>query len=192
MGFSRIYIILNTRYDSAGLNERREGNINTEEREHSTMKIRLHGLFFCIGLSLTILTITQNARAALGEPAESIAKDIKALSSARRATTTRNSYTVQEIVSDANTVREYVNTSGIVFAIAWNGLTHPDLTPLLGSYAGEYQKALQKTIRVPGRRHLQVKSNNVVVEKWGHMRNLQGRAYIPALMPQGVSIDEIR
>jgi hypothetical protein len=37
-----------------------------------------------------------------------------------------------------------------------------------------------------------LKANNVVVEKWGHMRNLQGRAYAPALMPQGVSVDEIR
>lgn len=156
------------------------------------MKIKLHGLFLCISLSLAILMIAQRAQATLGEPAESISKDTKALSAARRATTTRNSYTVQEIVSAANTVREYVDASGIVFAIAWNGLTHPDLSLLLGSYVGEYQQALRETKHVPGRRHFQVKTNNVVVEKWGHMRNLQGRAYIPALMPQGISVDEIR
>ena len=34
--------------------------------------------------------------------------------------------------------------------------------------------------------------DRVVVEKWGHMRNLQGRAYAPALLPPGVSSDEIR
>jgi hypothetical protein len=46
--------------------------------------------------------------------------------------------------------------------------------------------------RQPGRRHVTVKTDGVVVEKWGHMRNLQGRAYAPALIPQGVSVDEIK
>jgi len=164
---------------------------NTDERGYSMLKIKLYGLFLCFSLSLSNLMITQKAQAVLGEPAESIAKDSKALSAVRRVTTTRNRYTVQEIVSDANIVREYVSPSGIIFAIAWNGLTHPDLTQLLGTYAGDYQQALRLTKRVPGQRHIQLKANKVVVEKWGHMRNLQGRAYAPALMPQGVSVDEI-
>jgi hypothetical protein len=150
------------------------------------------GLFICFILSVSILMIAQKAQAALGESAESITKGSKELSASRRATTTRNRYTVQEIVSDSNTVREYVSPSGMVFAIAWNGLTHPDLTQLLGSYVGEYQQALRQTKRAPGQRQFQLKANNVVVEKWGHMRNLQGRAYAPALIPQGVSVDEIR
>jgi len=37
-----------------------------------------------------------------------------------------------------------------------------------------------------------VRTDRVVVEKWGNMRNLQGRAYAPALIPPGVSIDEIK
>jgi hypothetical protein len=156
------------------------------------MKIKPYGLVLCFSLSLSILMIAQKAQAVLGEPAESIAKDSRALSAARRATTNRNGYTVQEIVSDANAVREYVSPSGVVFAFAWNGLTHPDLTQLLGSYAGDYQQVLRQTKHAPGQRHIQLKANNVVVEKWGHMRNLQGRAYAPALMPQGVSVDEIR
>jgi hypothetical protein len=89
-------------------------------------------------------------------------------------------------------VREYVSTSGVVFGIAWNGLIHPNLTQLLGSYAGEYQEALLQTPRIKGSRHLQVKTSGVVVEKWGHMRNLQGRAYVPSLIPPGVRVDEIK
>jgi hypothetical protein len=46
--------------------------------------------------------------------------------------------------------------------------------------------------RQPGRRHVTVKTDSVVVEKWGHMRNLQGRAYAPALIPKGVNVDEIK
>jgi len=31
-----------------------------------------------------------------------------------------------------------------------------------------------------------------VVETWGHMRAMRGRAYVPALVPAGVALDEIR
>ena len=104
-----------------------------------------------------------------------------------------NGYTVQEFASDATTVREYVAPSGIVFGVAWDGLTYPDLTPLLGSYDGEYQEALRQEPRKPGlRRHHAVRTDRVVVEKWGNLRDLRGRAYAPALIPPGVSIDEIK
>ena len=99
---------------------------------------------------------------------------------------------IHEFQSETITVREYVSPSGVVFGIAWNGLTHPDLIPLLGSYASEHQKAASHIKRQPGHKYVKVESDNVVVEKWGHMRNLQGRAYAPALIPQGVTTDEIK
>jgi hypothetical protein len=157
------------------------------------MKIKLYTLFLCLGLSMGVLAIAQHVQATLGESVDSVASDQKALKAVKRATTGRNGYTVQEFALDGTAVREYVSPSGIVFGIAWNGLTHPDLTPLLGSYAGEYQTALRQTPRKPGlSRYQSVKTDRVVVEKWGNMRNLQGRAYAPSLIPPGVSIDEIR
>jgi hypothetical protein len=154
---------------------------------------RLFALALSLGISAAILTAVHNvALAALGESAESINSDRKALSAQRGATTTREGYSIQTIKSDATTVREYLSPSGIVFGIAWNGLVHPDLTRILGSYTGEYQDALRQTPRKQGRRQLQVKTNKIVVEKWGHMRNLQGRAFAPALIPPGVSVDEIK
>jgi hypothetical protein len=156
------------------------------------MKIRkLSSLSLCLGFVLIFLLV-QQAQAALGESSASISSDRKALVSVRHATTARNGYTVQEIDTGTTVVREYISPSGIVFGIAWNGLTHPDLTLLLGSYNSEYQKALTETRRLPGRRHVQVKTDGIVVEKWGHMRNLQGRTYAPALIPQGVTVDEIK
>ena len=146
----------------------------------------------CFILASLVLSIPRSAQATLGEPAASVESDRKALSAQPRTPSARGSYTVQEVVSDANTVREYVSSSGVVFAVAWNGLTHPDLTPLLGTYVDDYRQALQKTKRTPGRRSLTAKGDRVVVEKWGHMRNLQGRAYVPALIPSGVSLDEIK
>jgi len=157
------------------------------------MKTRLATMFIGFVLVVSVLSVAQQAQAVLGESVDSVTTDQKALSAARgAATTVHNSYTVQEVTSDATTVREYVASSGIVFGIAWQGRTHPDLTLLLGSYNSEYQEALRKTPRHPGRRHLQVKTDRVVVEKWGHMRKLQGRAYVPALIPSGVSLDEIK
>jgi hypothetical protein len=156
------------------------------------MRRRLYALFLGIGLLSMAFATSQQAQATLGESVDSVTSDQKSLSALRPSTTIRNGYTVHEITSDSTTVREYVAPSGIVFGIAWNGLVYPDLTPLLGSYFSEYQEALRHTPRKPGRRRLQVKTDRIVVEKWGHMRNLQGRAYSPALVPAGVDVNEIR
>ncbi|HUI67132.1 MAG TPA: DUF2844 domain-containing protein [Nitrospirota bacterium] len=156
------------------------------------MKKRFYALLIGLGIYVTAFASVQSAQAALGESADSITSDRLSLSAVQGVTTTLNGYTIHTIESDATKVREYISPNGVVFGIAWNGLIHPDLTPLLGSYAGEYQEALRQTPRKPGRRRLQVKTDHIVVEKWGHMRNLQGRAYAPALIPPGVSIDEIK
>lgn len=156
------------------------------------MKRRFFTRFLTLWFAAIILAFAQQARATLGESAVSVAKDRTALSAVQRSAKVLSGYTVHEIESDASSVREYMAPSGVVFGIAWNGLIHPDLTPLLGSYAAEYRTALKQTPRKPGRRRHQVKSERVIVEKWGHMRNLQGRAYDPALIPAGVNIDEIK
>jgi hypothetical protein len=156
------------------------------------MKRALYVLSLGLGLCIASLAGVQQAGAVLGESAESVESDRRVLSAVRGATMVRDGYTVHEVSSGATFVREYVSPSGIVFAIAWNGLTHPDLTLLLGTYTGEYENALERTPRKRGQRALRVQADRVVVEKWGHMRNLQGRAYAPDLIPPGVSIDAIK
>lgn len=156
------------------------------------MKRLLTALALVSALAATPLIPVRHAEAALGEPATPIAAGRRAVSPDQRVITPRNGYSVQEIGSGATSVREYVAPSGIVFAIVWNGVSHPDLTPLMGSYVTEYQQALRQAPRQRGQRRFQVRAARVIVEKWGHMRNLQGRAYVPALIPEGVSIDEIK
>jgi hypothetical protein len=132
------------------------------------------------------------AFATLGGTADSVESDRAALAAVKRNVTSSDGYTVHEIAYNGTTVREYVSANGIVFAIAWNGNRSPDLTTLLGSYANEYQSALQNTPHRPGVRHSSIKTDDVVVERWGQVRNLQGRAYAPSLIPTGVTIDEIK
>jgi hypothetical protein len=156
------------------------------------MKRRLIALFLSLVILAAAFATVPGVQAALGESADSVDLDRKALSAVRGVTTVRNGYTVHAIESASAVIREYISSSGVVFGIAWNGMLHPDLTQLLGSYTSEYREALQQTPRNPGQRRLQVKTDRLVVQKWGHMRNLQGRAYAPALIPPGVSIDEIK
>ena len=156
------------------------------------MRRKFYTLFLGLIVSAVISTAAHVADAALGESADSIASDRMSLSAVRGAAKVLGNYTIQTIESDSATVREYISPSGLIFGVAWNGLIHPDLTQLLGSYAGEYQKVLRQTQHKAGRRSIRVKTGHIVVEKWGHMRNLQGRAYVPALIPQGVAVDEIK
>jgi len=166
------------------------------EEKRISMKKKLLVLFFCFELLVLVFPAPQRAGAALGEFVDSTESDRRTLSAEKMTSkvilNAYANYTVYQLKYDGTSVREYVSPSGIVFGIAWNGLIHPDLTPLLGSYAGEYQEALGRTVRKYGERHLQVKAARVIVQKWGHMRNLQGRAYAPDLIPAGVTVDEIR
>ena len=156
------------------------------------MNFRILSTGITIAALAVSLATPQFTHATLGEKAESIAKDKKALSARSRAVTSHSKFSIQEVCNNAVTVREYITPSGIVFGVAWNGVVQPDLTVLLGSYAGEYQQARQRQPRRHGRRQSEVKGGRVVVETWGQMRNLQGRAYDPALIPEGVTADDIK
>lgn len=156
------------------------------------MKRRFFVLLLGLGLTAFFLAAAGPVQAALGESADSVDADQTDLAAKRVSKTVRNGYTVRELGSDSVILREYIAPSGIIFAIAWNGLIHPDLTPLLGAYADEYRNALRHAQREPGIRRRKIETGQVIVEKWGHMRNLQGRAYVPALIPPGVNIDEIK
>jgi len=132
------------------------------------------------------------AGATLGGQADSIEEDRRVLAASRVTVRPQNGYSIHEYSQDGTDIREYISPSGIVFGIAWNGMTHPDLAQLLGSYYVKYTGALARTPRPVGQRRLMVKENDVVVEKWGHMRNLQGRTYAPGLLPPGVTLDDIK
>ena len=142
------------------------------------------------------ITAFTPAHARLGESEQSIEVDRKALNAVAPSASIAhdNLYTVHEMESGSGKVREYVDSSGTVFAISWEGLVHPDLSKLLSAnHFTEYKQELKKSPRPHGHRHHHcVRGAHVVVEKWGHMRHLQGRAYLLKAVPKGVDIDGIR
>lgn len=144
------------------------------------------------GLALVAALAAPPARAALGEPEASVSRDREALAAVARGSTNRGPYSVHELERGGTTIREFVSPQGIVFAITWSGLANPELGALLGSYAAEVEQAASRTPAVKGRRSQRVVAPHVVVDRWGHMRDRHGRAWVPDLVPQGVTLDEIR
>ncbi len=101
-------------------------------------------------------------------------------------------YSVHEISDPYTNIREYV-ANGIVFAVSWTGQIHPDLAQLFGTYYQNYHEAFLRTKRIKGQRsHGRVQGKDLVVEQWGHMRWMQGMAYIPSLLPIGMTPNEIK
>ncbi len=143
------------------------------------------------GLALAAALAARPALAALGEPESSVASDRQALAAVARGSTDRGAYSVHELEQGGTTIREYVSPQGVVFAVTWSGLANPDLRTLLGGYAAEYERAAAQSPSVKGRRSRRVAASNVVVDSWGHMRDRHGRAWVPELVPQGVTLDEI-
>jgi len=132
------------------------------------------------------------AWAALGEPAASVAADGRSLAAARKAAETRAAFTVERLESGAHRIREYVAPSGVVFAVTWDGFTQPNLSVLLGRYAAPVRKAAAQRGPTAGHRQGRVDAGGAVVESWGRLRSMHGRAWVPALLPPGVTPDDLR
>lgn len=151
--------------------------------------------FFVAVLAVVgMLVLIDDARATLGEGSSSVESDRAALMGKRKSPSLYANYRVEELAVSGAEVREYIsNDSGIVFGIAWSGHAHPDLTFLLGAHLQEYKQTAHQNPRVLGQRsHRTIAGQNLVVATWGHMRALGGQAYLPALLPEGVSANEIR
>jgi Protein of unknown function (DUF2844) len=141
-------------------------------------------------LIMPLLALALPAAAELGGNISSIQADQEHMKGTRRVTTNA-AYSVHEIQAATGTmVREFVSPSGTVFAVAWQGPATPDLQQLLGAYFDQFTQAIQT--KHAGRGPVSIRQEGLVVEAGGHMRSFTGRAYLPQMMPQGVSSDAIK
>jgi len=145
-------------------------------------------------VTLTLIACPAPVIAALGDDVATVQAD-QAHMKGTLQTTPIGTYTVHEIKAPTGTVvREYVSTTGKIFAVTWQGPFPPDLRQLLGSYYERFSQAAQK--RQQQRPHirgaLHIQEPSLVVHSGGHMRAYFGKAYIPELMPEGVSIEDLK
>jgi hypothetical protein len=133
-----------------------------------------------------------SACAGLGSDAAGVAADGTELHGALNATSLPQ-YEIEEITTDTGMrVREYLGRDGVVFAVSWSGPALPDLQRLLGTHYVEYTTALAALTRPGLHRSVRIASAELVVESSGHLRAYAGRAYLPTLVPAGISTADLR
>ena len=131
------------------------------------------------------------ARAGLGEGVESLARDRAAVRGVDERLTPMAAYDLHEMpTADGGAVREYVSRSGVVFGVAWNGRTKPDLSALLGAHYADYLKAAAR----PHVNHkvLSIEEAGFVMVLVKMPRGFSGTAHVPTLLPDGVAAGEVR
>ena len=145
-------------------------------------------------LLLLILILPSTAFAALGGNVASIDADRVHVEGALMRIVRNDAYALHEIRSASGTmIREYVNSSGTVFAVAWQGPWLPDLRQVLGDHFEQYQAAMRARQRArKGRGSIVIDEPGLVVQMSGHPRAFSGRAYVPALLPPGIQLEAIR
>jgi hypothetical protein len=154
------------------------------------MKHRL-ALEMTVVVSLILIIDLPRTWAVLGEPASSVETDRVALAG-QLSMIPAQLYTIQEITTSELVVREYVFRD-TVFAVAWRGRRPPNLVSILGAYFQEYQEAAAVASSGPRMRGMtRLQGPHVVVEAGGHPRDIRGRAYIPSLLPSGVTKEMIQ
>jgi len=103
----------------------------------------------------------------------------------------RSGYTVRDVHYGRALMREFIAPTGVVFALDWKGMPEPDVKNLLGSSTDD--ERLEDLLPILRRRNstTRISERDIIWEKSGTSRNLYGRAYVPYLVPSGVTIGDV-
>lgn len=149
------------------------------------------GVAIVVAASVVCTTV---AHAALGDVAASIDRDRQVMN-AEPSTTSMPAYDRHVLkTADGATVREYATrdaSGGRVFAIDFEGPTMPDMKAVLGENFDRYVAA---TARSRGHNHhvMSFDEDGLVVTIVKLPRGFQGAARLPALLPPGVTAQDLR
>jgi hypothetical protein len=149
----------------------------------------IKNIFLC---SCFVIGLPSCALAGLGAGVDSFQNNSTPATILRHAVTSTTSlnYSTQQMHDDVgNVITEYVTTKGVVFALTWRGLFKPDLHQLLGDYFNTY---LSVEGASSGRQSQIVDQTSVVIVSEGRLRHFHGYAYIPALMPSGFLLGDLK
>ena len=142
-----------------------------------------------LSTGLLTLVLSPAAHAVLGGAASTVQADRMELKATEPAAIGKLNYTVHEMTATGGTVvREYV-AGDKVFAVTWRGPFIPNLKQLMGSYFDTFQNEAQSHRN--GHSHLAIEHPDFVMHASGHMRAYAGSAYVPAMLPAGVTAKDI-
>ncbi|MGX7003683.1 DUF2844 domain-containing protein [Caballeronia sp. KNU42] len=105
-----------------------------------------------------------------------------------------NSAARWEESTDANQirVRQYVSSSGQVYAVSWDGPAMPDVALLLGTSFDRFrQEASSAQPNASGLHSSRVNCSDLMVETAVRLRDFSGRAWLPSALPAGVTAADI-
>ena len=142
---------------------------------------------------LALASLATPAMAALGGAADTVNTDTTVLRGMLRSVP-QVQYDMQEIDSNAVTVREYVTRGGQVFAVTWQGIAPPNFQQLLGEYFPRLQHtagAGTTNRGVASHRHYAIAQSDFVMNSFGRQGDFHGTAYLPSLVPEGVDIGQL-
>jgi len=95
-------------------------------------------------LPLILSIVPSSAFASLGGSVTSVDADRIHVTGALMRIVRIDAFALHEIRSASGTmIREYVNASGTVFAVAWDGPWLPDLRQVLGEHFDRYESAMR-------------------------------------------------
>lgn len=153
------------------------------------MKPYVYSGAIAVALAAAASIAAPGAHAALGQHVDSVATDAHHFAAISHASNVQGAYTVHTITLPSGTVvREYAASDGIVFGVAWEGPTLPDLKTTLGSAFDRFATASPTRGSGP----LAVSASDLVVYSSGHLRAFAGHAYLPQALPAGVDASVVR
>ena len=160
--------------------------------------MRVSAIFFCLFALATTAHADLRGQPILPTSTDTGAATVSGMSVRAAKMTTASAYTERSVTLSGGTIeREYINAAGTVFAVTWNGPFMPDLQSLFGQTAyDQYVAALQTAqANTTGRRKggpVALSENGLNVQITGHQRAIAGRAYVPSLLPSGVTVDALQ
>jgi hypothetical protein len=149
-------------------------------------------LVLCVAAASLSLAASVNAYAALGGTMESVSADQVKLDS-KLSSASSGVLTVHTLQSSGDAaVREYMDQSGKVVAVAWSGPTKPDLAQILGpTYFARLTNPNAK--RIVGRQVSVLHDEDLVIESTGSMRRgFIGHAYLTSAINASVTPDQFK
>jgi Protein of unknown function (DUF2844) len=149
-------------------------------------------LALCVFSLAVASLLSVPAAAHLGGDADSVDTDRQVLHAQLRSIPMQQ-YTLHEIRTESGTrLHEFETRNGTVFAVTWEGPLPPDLQQLFGNYYTRFRAAASAPHGPGTHRQLNIAGPELVVQSTARPRAYMGRAYIPSLVPAGISIADLQ